>query len=84
MTTKLKAILKSIIKDMASTDGDVVFDIATTMRNQSMIQLLLEAGCPQSIIFAIRDSLPLSYLERKYCATKILSAVKKIPTKSRD
>jgi hypothetical protein len=73
MNKRVSAIIKSIIKDMASKDKEVVSDVTITMNHSVVIQLFLEAGCPQSILFAIRDSLPLSYLERKYCATKILA-----------
>ena len=80
MTGRLKAVIKTVIQDVASTDPAIFSNAVVTMSDPITLSLLSEAGCPQYLISAINDTLPLSNYERGYCCNEILSNLKKIPT----
>jgi hypothetical protein len=78
MNKRVLAILKNIIRDIASKDFETFREVSRTLDNPIVITLLLEADCPKEIIEAMRDTLPLSVFERRYCCRKIERSLKEL------
>lgn len=79
MKKRVRAILKSILDDIKANDPVTNMEVITTLNNKVAVNLLIEAGCPESILKAMKESIYLSTFEKKYCCIEIAKAIKKIP-----
>jgi len=71
MNKRVEAILKSLLKDIASDDADLLLDAETTLNCPTITNLLLTAGCQENILNAMKETVALSHIERVYCCTEI-------------
>lgn len=78
MNNQVHAIIKSILTDIKSSDDLMVREAAATLRNGVVVDLLVSAGCPEYIINAMQETVPLSLVERRYCVDQILTNLKNI------
>ena len=76
MNKKGLAIVKSILDDIKTNDN--LDEASSTLNNRVTVELLLLAGCPEIFIQAMKETLDLSYTERRYCCDQILTKLKQI------
>jgi hypothetical protein len=79
MNKRVRAILKTILDDIKANDPVKNMEVITTLNNKVAVDLLCEAGCPESVLEAMKETVYLSSYERTYCCQKISKAIKKIP-----
>ena len=79
MNRQTKAILKTILDDIKNNHHSENTELIATLKNHVVTDLLLAAGCPQTILDAINETVYLSSIERRFCCMEIQDAIKKIP-----
>lgn len=77
MNKRIKAILYTILDDIKANDPKKNSDAFNTLHNEVVSELLIEAGCPESILQAMKETISLSSVERRYCCIEIKKAIKK-------
>lgn len=80
MTPKVKAILKNILDDIRSDSLRDRMVASSTLENQIVVDLLLEAGCPEETLVHMRQTLELGSVAREFCVKQLITRLKKIPT----
>ena len=81
MNKLVKAMIKNLLKDIGSDRYLNHLEALDFLNDNEMVDLIIQAGCPESIIEAMKETLPLSRVERIHCCDKIWSEIKKIPIK---
>lgn len=77
MKKQAKAILKSLLKDISSNDALLLRDAELTLHSIEISTLLIQAGCPSKVIDAMKETIPLSHIERVYCCGQILTRIER-------
>jgi hypothetical protein len=77
MNRQTKAIILSLMKDIASKDSQILRDTERILYNSNMLSIFRSAECPENFIQAMRDSVELSYAERRHCSQALIKAFNK-------
>ena len=83
MNKLVKAMLRSVISDIRSDDFIRQCQAEDFLTDDEIMGLFIASGCPETIIYALNDTLPLSHVERIHCCDRIWEEIKKIPAKGR-
>lgn len=79
MRKKAQAVLLNMLPDIASPKLNDRVRAANTLNNDTIVDLLRDAGCPEDILVSLESAMELSFMQRQVVCRDLAERIKKIP-----